>query len=963
MDNQPLRSICIASAILGLSCFTGTAAVYKESGGIVVIDAIHFDYRNFEFTDAPVPHHFHIVPDEDGVNTAAHPWGDTHSPDFANSRSGKYLQILPDAGANNGNCTTCPNENVGFPPYAEYKIQITTVGQYQLYLRQIGWDGASDSFFAQILEFAPPGPGPNFYRFAPNPDTPDFNALRNIPFDTTTENQGWSGYAEAAPVVNGGDNSAEKPALYNITTPGLYTIRMSMREDGSAIDALILQLASMPVPGPGNGPAESAISTTAPPYVRAVDPTPGQEQVPPDNNVGCQIVDGSTVTVTSSSIKMIVDGTAVTPVMTKTNNITYLSYKPSPLLASGKAITWSVSFSDSGTPAASYTNSFPFKVLTYSPIPSSYAVPAGSVDKSKPGFLVKPYQTDTAQNDSIAFAEDELSGLQGPNNADLSTANAQGYIEVPDVINFDTANPPVADNFPFTADFPGIVSGGAAVVNNLAEEILTWLDLQPGVYRMVVNGDNGFKVSIGVDPRDKAGLVLGAIDGGAHTFGDLLLVFQIDTAGIYPFRLLYYNANDTTASVEWLTKNEFGRKALINSSTNTTLAVKAYRSGPTYPYVSRLSSSVTGFIVDFTDSAGATVDPNSIKATLNNASISPKIGKTNAVTTINYTSSSLLGSGSTNAVVLTYTDSSGPAAKTRSFTFVAPTYATLTPDYAVGAPDTTKPGFLVRVSQIDAGGTTVEPNNIAFAEQQLAGTVTNTATGQPYPNSAAPNTDGTFVYTEPTVINYDATGTGNNGTFTPDNQMPGFPGIGPTGGTDNAAAEILTYLSLPAGLITMVVASDDGFRVSPATNVVDPHNALTLGIFNAGRGVADTVFNFNVQQAGTFPMRLVWENGNGGANVEWFTINPDGTKVLINDTSNPTALKAYRAAGAGTPPQNAPTITAVTLAGGNIKITWTGGSTLQAAPEAAGPWADIPGAASPATIPATKSREFYRIKQ
>ena len=959
---RTLFTISVVSLLLASG--SAKAAVYKESGGIVVVDAKDFDYRNFEFTDAPVPHHFHLVPDEDGVTTPEHPWGDTHSPDFANSRTGHYLQILPDAGANNGNCPTCPNENVGFPPYAEYKVEISTVGVYQLYLRQVGWDGASDSFFAQILEFAPPGPGPNFYRFAPNPDSADFNALRNIPFDATTENQGWSGYAEAAPVVNGGDNSGEKPALYNITTPGLYSIRMSQREDGSAIDAVILQLASLPTPGPGNGPAESAISTTAPPYVRAVDPTPGQEQVPPDNNIGCQIVDGVTVSVNASSIKMVVDGTTVTPVIDKTNNITYLSYKPSPLLTSGKAITWSVSFSDSGTPAKSYTNPFPFKVLAYSPIPASYAVPAGSVDKSKPGFLVRPYVSTDAQNDSVGWAEDQLSGLHGDNTADLSGVNAQGYIEVADVINFDTATTPAADNFPFTADFPGVPNGGA--VNNLTEEILTWLDLQPGIYRMVVNGDNGYKVTIGVDPRDKAGLVLGATgDAAARTFGDLLLVFQIQTAGIYPFRLLYYNANDTVASVEWLTKNEFGKKALINSSTNTALAVKAYRSGPSYPYVSRLSSSASGFIVDFTDAPGVTVNANSIQATLNGSAITPNIGKTNTVTTIAYTSPTPLPSGSTNTVVLTYTDSSGGGNKTRSFDFLVPTYATLTPDYAVGAPDTSKPGFNVRVNQIDADGATVEPNTIAFAEQQLAGTVTNAATGQVYPNSATPNTDGTFVYVEPTVINYDATGTGNNGTFTPDNQMPGFPGSGATGGSDNAAAEILTYLTLPAGLITMVVASDDGFRVSSATNVNDPHNALTLGIFNAGRGVADTIFQFAVQQAGTYPMRLVWENGNGGANVEWFTIDAAGTRVLINDTTTPTAIKAYRAAAGGTqPPPQSPQITTAAISSGNITIKWSNGGTLESSPSVTGPtWTSTGNSSGSFTEPVAGAAKFYRVRR
>jgi hypothetical protein len=265
----------------------------------------------------------------------------------------------------------------------------------------------------------------------------------------------------------------------------------------------------------------------------------------------------------------------------------------------------------------------------------------------------------------------------------------------------------------------------------------------------------------------------------------------------------------------------------------------------------------------------------------------------------------------------------------------------------------------VRVSQIDAGGTTVEPNTIAFAEQQLAGTVTNTATGSPYPNTAIPTPDGTFVYIEPTVINYDATGNGNNGTFTPDNQMPGFPGVGPTGGTDNAAAEILTYLSLPAGLITMGVASDDGFRVSPATNVLDPHNALTLGEFNGGRGVADSIFSFAVQQAGTFPMRLIWENGNGGANVEWFTINPDNSRVLVNDTSNPTAIKAYRAAQAPVNTQP-PAFSSIARSGGNVVLTYSG--TLQSADTVIGSWSAVPGATSPATVPITGTKKFYRVQ-
>ena len=97
----------LASALgLGLSVIYTKAAVYQEVGGQVVVEAVHFDYRNFEFTDKPIPHHFHIVPDEDNVTSAAHPWGDTGSNpsdpnglnQFANSRTGHYLQIVPDIG-------------------------------------------------------------------------------------------------------------------------------------------------------------------------------------------------------------------------------------------------------------------------------------------------------------------------------------------------------------------------------------------------------------------------------------------------------------------------------------------------------------------------------------------------------------------------------------------------------------------------------------------------------------------------------------------------------------------------------------------------------------------------------------------------------------------------------------------------------------------------------------------------
>src|SRR5881227_2054189 len=68
-------------------------------------------------------------------------------------------------------------------------------------------------------------------------------------------------------------------------------------------------------------------------------------------------------------------------------------------------------------------------------IPPGYAMPAGSVNTSAPGFLVRPYQTVRSSGGNLAWTEEQLAGLQGPNIADLSGANASGYYTVGTVVN------------------------------------------------------------------------------------------------------------------------------------------------------------------------------------------------------------------------------------------------------------------------------------------------------------------------------------------------------------------------------------------------------------------------------------------------------------------------------------------------------------------------------------------------
>ena len=238
-----LLKIPLMIALAGLGRLALGAAQFIETNGIVVIEAEHFTGK-VEGSDHP----FVLVPD-DAPFTA----GGTNAT-FLNARGGRFLQVQPDDGNNKGNDVA----KVGTPPYLDYAVKITTVGEYQLYIRVIGWDGSSDSVYAEIFSNGQrlPPPNPGWYRYGgllPSVLPLDFAQLRNKPTDSTP--YGWTGYA-APEHVDGTDSDV--PAVFTIDNPGTYTIRISQREDGTSMDALIFQLSSLDPPATP-GPDESAL--------------------------------------------------------------------------------------------------------------------------------------------------------------------------------------------------------------------------------------------------------------------------------------------------------------------------------------------------------------------------------------------------------------------------------------------------------------------------------------------------------------------------------------------------------------------------------------------------------------------------------------------------------------------------------------------------------------------------------
>jgi hypothetical protein len=812
-------------------------------------------------------------------------------------------------------------------------------------------------------------------------------------------------------------------------------------------------------------------------------------------DVGASVVDQSTVVVRFN-------GQAVTPSLSKQGRVTSLALNQFPPLPAGSTHTINIEFKDTQgvTVAATSTVTIP----SYALIPSSAAIGTATVDKSRSGFRIRPYATEATNPNTLAWTEDQLAGVHGPNLADLTGADAQGFFNWPGVVNFDIgtgAGNFQQPNFP-DSQFPGLpgsqsLDGGTG---NSAMEIFTYLEFPAaGVYEMGVNSDDGFRVSSAANPRDKLAIVGGLFDGGRGAT-DTIFPVVIEQPGIYSFRLVWQNGGGG-ANLEWFTVKD-GVKILVNDTQNPN-AIKAYRdSSVSAAYVSAVNygrgatdvPATANIVVEITDGASA-INADSIQMTLNGTAVTPAVTKSGTRTTVTAASTTLFPAASSPTVTLAFSD---PArAYDYSWRFAVPNYSVLPEEAwsAANSVDSTKPGFKVRVHQIDQVGTTTLPNRITRAEQQLAGIIG--------PNVADLSLAQNGVFSVPTVINWNQD-FDDIGSFPNDTQIPGIPGNATPGReTDNIAAEIITYVVFPAaGYYRMGVNSDDGFKVTatdvppantgalvitgggsaagsyfalsseyggepaskritqtitgrlvyadpaeacgplnnasaiagnialvdrgtceftvkmanclaagaiavvvvnnrdvnhaegifpigmapgslgyqdiPAVMITQPdgvkiksglaaglnasitHDATpVLGQFNDGRGATDTLFDFVVPQAGTYPFRAVWFEGNGGANVEWFSVTSAGQKILLNDTTNPQALRTYQARTAA---PARPRFNAVTISAGNITLSWSGTGMLEEAASITGPWAASASQANPQTVPATGTR-FYRLRQ
>jgi len=671
------------------------------------------------------------------------------------------------------------------------------------------------------------------------------------------------------------------------------------------------------------------------------------------------ITDVPVATVDPKSVALKVDGTAVTAAATKSGAITTATYSSSTRFEPGTKHTIEVTVKDAGS--KTYTTTRTLTLPSYGIISQGWAV---QPDTSKRGFLVRTWKS-TGQPNNLAWTEEQLRGLRGDNEADVSqfTEKAFGNSYYPETGTINYWNSGGQGNFSNNdasgtgvQNTPGLANDGSND-DNYSLEIITAIDLPAGVVRLGVNSDDGFRVSAigGGDPRDVFATTLGQFDGGRGVANTEFSIF-VEKAGIYPFRMIYEEGGGASA-VEWYSISADGTRHLINDAKDAN-ALKSYRSAPQGIYV----ESVTPGINDLSASDAPTISaviadgarkvtPASVKLTLDGAAVTATASKSGDKTTVSFKASAQ-PEGSKHKVTLSYADDATPPnSRTVSWsyevpvttkTFVAGTLFIEAEDVDYGHGKYIKDPKLTGMSGAYAGGAY---EALGTADDKGFDWNTNDNAGQAYrpdtgiaagkKDGSAGNERGLFQVSTWWTLGWNDGGEWYN--YTRDFPTP--------------AKDYEVYGHLSSGGAAINIRVD---QITSGQGQADAQQVKkTLGYFRPGRATAgwDTLEIFRLTDADGNPITV----NLGGATTLRTTI--------VTGSNSDQDYFAFVPAKAAPPPTDKPKISSVKSDGKNLTLGWSGTATLQAADEVTGPWADVAGAASGKAIAISGNRKFYRLKQ
>jgi hypothetical protein len=788
-------------------------------------------------------------------------------------------------------------------------------------------------------------------------------------------------FAQVAGEFNGGRGAADTTFDIKFDGPGVYAFRTTYENGGGGAN---IEMFSEKADGTkvllndtANGGLKvfRDITGGTPAYVSSLSPGPGGT-IPYGGSINVAITDGASQAVDASSVKLLVDGAAVTAAATKSGSTTSLSYTPATPFASGSSHNAELDYSAGGT---AVTKTWTFVSAKYAYLTKDLAV---TPDTSKPGFIWDYFQNELDGNNFNYVMEQVLSGNWGlTNNADITVqgiASGPGKAlgsspssmiewEIPTVINMSKTGGDTHGNFTPDDQEPG-TPGTTGATDGQKAVAWSYLDLPAGTLTMGVNSDDGFRVYAGSVHDALAKQFAGEFDGGRGA-ADTTFQIVVKDAGVYPFRLEWENGGGDS-NVEWYTVNGTN-KVLINDTANG--GIKAYRAvtSATPPYIASVTPEPSGNYtaqsnyapfgptdggVDMVqllinDGSTAKVDSSSVQLSVDSSPVTPTVNSASGVTTVTYKPAARFADNSDHTATITYKDSAG-VSRSNTWPFHVGYISTDTlfiesedADYGHGQTVTT--GHIGMDGPYDGGAF----NNLGDTSDLGFDWNATGPNGQVYrsnsglsagkPNGTAFNGRGYFKTKVWWTLGWNNAGDWENYTRT-------FPSTA----TDYEVFGHLASGGSPIGIeldqITGGVGQDDSSQTKKM-----------LGVFSPGRATAGwdnlEIFQLAADTNGT-PTTV---NLSGKATLR-VTMLPGSAEDMDYLAFRP---KATTSGGGGGGGNTNIVFSAISVSADKKSATLTYSGTLQSADNLKGPWTPVTGATSPATITiANTGNKFYRVQ-
>ncbi|MBP8261956.1 MAG: hypothetical protein KA118_20070 [Verrucomicrobia bacterium] len=406
--------------------------------------------------------------------------------------------------------------------------------------------------------------------------------------------------------------------------------------------------------------------------------------------------------VSPSSVRMLLDGIVVSPLVRQEYGMTAVTYTPAGFYPEFSMHEVEVTFTLASDPAARYGVRWPFAVGPYVLLPETMAGPLAS--GADFGFTVRTVQapTNLVVANGIDRALRQLNGtLTAPNGSIIANEavhgpNADGSYPHDGIIDFSVFQPDGGQ--PSLNPFPGI-PGTTGHSTRFATEVVGFLELPAGVHTLGVTvavaatdvlDDDGFVLWAGANPRDALSIEVGRFTRvvGGHNNWENSNEFNIVAllSGVYGFRLVYFQTGQEAKLVWYSVDPSTGERVHLNLPGDPR-AIRVRREGTLPeagdPALVQITPAPFGSGVPLheplhvlIDDGVQAVNPDSVRLWINQVEVQPLVERAEPRSGVRYTPPAG-GWLPTNLVRLDFADTTLPAprSQSRSWWFQAKTAA------------------------------------------------------------------------------------------------------------------------------------------------------------------------------------------------------------------------------------------------------------------------------------------------